>query len=382
VPGRRLDRQPGLAGPAGAGDGDQPRVAERLDPGELPVASDEARQLRRRPPSRRRVRPPAAQEGQLDGGQLRGGVDSELFGEQVPGVLEDREGLGGPSRRVQGAHELPAEPLPQRLFGHQPSQLSHWRAFGQGQSGFDQVLGRGEPHLLQAGTVGVRVGQVGQCRAAPQVERPSQERGGVRVDARAQPSPPFADQLLETMRVDVVGVDRQPVPDAVELERPGRQVTSQPGDVRLDGVDGAGRRLVAVLAVDQSVHRDHPARVQKQHDQQRTRSWPADGDHLAVGRPHLQGAQDAEPHEADCPGDPVLRGAPVYMIKGCARRHWRSQPGGHASAIRDVRRSVPDSSQPANNSPISGKWSVPPFYAELVGGVLTKITGPAVFGSS
>ncbi len=167
----RLDRQPGLAGAARADDRDQPGVAQRVDARELGLAPDEAGELGREPPARHGHGRLGAQDGQMDLGELGRGVGAELLGEQAPRLGEDRQRLGPPPRRVQGAHQLPPEPFAQGMRGHQPLDLGHLRALGKGQLGLDEVFRCGQPELLQPRGLCPPEGQVGQGGPPPEGER-------------------------------------------------------------------------------------------------------------------------------------------------------------------------------------------------------------------
>jgi len=86
-------------------------------------------------------------------------VDVECVG--LPAVLAERE------------HQLRPQLLPQRVPGHLAGEFrQHLRGRVQGQPGIDPVLQRGHPQLRQPRRLrqSQRLGDVGQCRAAPQRE--------------------------------------------------------------------------------------------------------------------------------------------------------------------------------------------------------------------
>ena len=55
--------------------------------------------------------------------QGRAGLDAQFGIEYPPGVVEHRQRLGLPPGPVQREHQLPAQPLAQRMLGHQQLQL-------------------------------------------------------------------------------------------------------------------------------------------------------------------------------------------------------------------------------------------------------------------
>ncbi|MEU9884630.1 hypothetical protein [Sphaerisporangium sp. NPDC051011] len=111
-----LGREPGLARAARAGQRHQAGGGQQLgEPSQLVLTSHEAGQRRGDGPaaaSRGRgaggERGVAAEDRQVGGRQLGGGVGAEFVGEHAPAVLVGRERLGLPPGAVQGAHQLGA----------------------------------------------------------------------------------------------------------------------------------------------------------------------------------------------------------------------------------------------------------------------------------
>ena len=103
------------------------------------------------------------------------GVDAELVGEQIADPPVGGERFGLPAAPVQRQHELDVQPLPQRMLAGQLLQLGGDRVGpAQRQVSLDPGLKRGQPQLLQPGRLGPDgrvVGQVGEHRAAPQIQR-------------------------------------------------------------------------------------------------------------------------------------------------------------------------------------------------------------------
>jgi hypothetical protein len=164
-------------------------------------------------------------------GQLGGGVGAELLGERPPAVLEHGQGLGLPAAGVQRPHQLSAQPLPQRVRGDQLLQLrDQGGVAAERQLRLDPVLDGADAQLLQADRLRPGEGQVlevGERRPAPQVERLAQQPGGARCLAGGEGATPLRGEPLEPARVDLVGLDRQPVAGRVRLDRRAGPVLSR-----------------------------------------------------------------------------------------------------------------------------------------------------------
>ena len=151
----------------------------------------------------------------------------ELLPRLHPRLLDDREThplVGGkrvhpPIRAVQREHLQPAQPLVRRVLPHQPVELADRLPMQ------PQLELRLEPRLQRVDTLLLEVsdhilgeapvGEIRQRRAAPQLERLSQRR---RPLTRRQPTR-LAHQPLEPPRIDRIGIDPQPVPGRLGLQR-------------------------------------------------------------------------------------------------------------------------------------------------------------------
>ncbi|CAM4129040.1 hypothetical protein NOGI109294_25715 [Nocardiopsis gilva] len=210
-------------------------------------------------------------------GQLGGGVGAQLLGEDTAGVLERGERLGPAARPVEGADELAARALPQRVGGHQVAQLGQQGAvLAPAQLGLVEILAGGQPQLLQAFGLGAGEGGrpgIREGGTPPQRQGVAQQAGGTGVVGRAERRAAVGGQPLEAVGVDVVGVDREPVARGMELDgRSGAigsgQAAAQPRHQGLEGVGGPLRWGVAVQPVDQPLGTDHLPGVEQQEDQQ------------------------------------------------------------------------------------------------------------------
>ena len=104
--------------------------------------------------------------------QVPAGVDAQLVGEHVPGPPVDLQRLGLPAGPVQAQHQLPPQPLVQRIPGGQVLQFAdQFRVASHRQVGPDAGGERAQPQFLQAGDLVARegfLGELGQRNATPQ----------------------------------------------------------------------------------------------------------------------------------------------------------------------------------------------------------------------
>ena len=98
---------------------------ELADRGDIGVPADEAGQLGAQvglavllPPSQL-----APQQRDVQGGQLRRGVDAQRVGQGLPRPLVDEQRLGVATGRDEGPHQRGDQPFPHRMRGHQVGQL-------------------------------------------------------------------------------------------------------------------------------------------------------------------------------------------------------------------------------------------------------------------
>ena len=156
-------------------------------------------------------------------GQLGARVDAEVLGQLLPRVVEDAQRLGLPAAAVQGDHQQPARPLPQRVLGHQRGQLGHRRRglpLGEHQVG--PFLRRGGAQLGQPQPLRLRErsGHSGERLAAPQRERLVHDPRRTAQVARGTQLARPAKALLELAGVEAVGAEPQQVAAARGDEQP------------------------------------------------------------------------------------------------------------------------------------------------------------------
>ena len=144
----------------------------------------------------------------LQPAQLGPGLEAELLDQVPAAVAHDLERVGLAAGAVEREHQRPAQPLAQRVLGHERAQLADQvGGLPARQLGGEPLLDRLQPQLLQARDLALRElveAVVGQRRPAPQRER----RGSCRPPS-ARPAP--LEQRLEAAAVDRLAVDLQRV---------------------------------------------------------------------------------------------------------------------------------------------------------------------------
>src|SRR5207247_853239 len=111
---------------------------------------------------------------------------------------------------------------PQGLFAHEALELGNELAIpAESELGLDPLLDRSDPKLLEPGDLGLGeelVAEVGERRAAPEIERASDRvRSPVRL-AVGQRLAPLGDQRLEPVDVECAGLDVEDVAVPARLE--------------------------------------------------------------------------------------------------------------------------------------------------------------------
>jgi hypothetical protein len=237
----------------------------------------------------------------VDSAQLLRRARAQLLGQQAPAVLEHGEGLGGPPGGGERAHQLPAQPFPQRVGFQERGKLGGQRVVAaQRQCGVRPVLDHGEAEFAEPRGLARRERRgtdVGERGAAPQVQGDPQLLGGEGVVTGGERPPAVGREALEQVQVGVLGRGGEAVAGGVELDRVRvAQRAPQPGHLRLQRVGGAGGRVRAVQAVDEPRGRDDPAGVDHQHPEQGPQARAAGGDRNSPAGTDLGGPQHAVPH--------------------------------------------------------------------------------------
>ena len=176
-----------------------------------------------------------------------------------------------------------------------------------GQEGVAAALAGPHVQLGQPQPVGRgarQVAQLGQRLAAPELQRPVEQRHAAGRVAAGHRAVALLGQLGEAEAVQLGRAGLQQV-----ARRPGEQHgrrlaraaagledPPQVGDVGLQGAGDGRRRLLAPQRRDDPVDGHHPPGLGQQEGQQRPRLGPADVHRPAVGVLHLERAEDAETH--------------------------------------------------------------------------------------
>ena len=145
----------------------------------------------------------------------------------------------------------------------------------EGEVGVDTILQRGQAQLIHAPNRCLCEGlerEVCEGGAAPETQRLAQLRRGLLRSPSAERGAAVAEELLEPIQVDLIGVEPDEVAGTLsdeDLARRAEQL-AQLRHVDLDRVGGRRRRLLAPELVDQAIGRDDLIRVEDQDDEQRS----------------------------------------------------------------------------------------------------------------
>ena len=276
------ERETRLPGAARAGQRHEPALLppqQRLDGGDLEAAPDEGRRRhgqarqRRRLPRRRRELRVLAEDRPLELLQLPPRLDAQLVDEQPPGGANRLERLRLPA----GAVERQREPAPQALavgmLGDRGLELGHDGGVGaQLEAGVRLQLEGGEPQLLEPRRGRPRhrlVREVGERRPRPERQRAPDLVLRLGGPARRQRALGLREQPLEARRVELVGLEPDPVAAAVSLDPVRAERAPQPVHVHLQRPVSRLRRLLAPERLGEVPVRHDLAAVQEQLGQQR-----------------------------------------------------------------------------------------------------------------
>ena len=274
---RRLDGEPALADAGRAGERHEAVLVQSArDPGELVLAADERR--------RRRGQIAAAPAIDRDGGdrrvvredrllqppELRPRLEPQLVGEHAPGLLERLERVGLATAAVERQHQLPPEPLPERVVRKRRADRRRELAMlAEREPDLEVLLERVDVEHLEPACLRDeprRAGQTLERRSAPEGERRRDRVGRGRGVAVAQRGARLREQLLEPYGIDARALQR------VAVGRAGDRLLSErgaeAGDVMVERVPRSGRELLPPQAVDEPVDVDHTTLPEREHREQ------------------------------------------------------------------------------------------------------------------
>ncbi len=284
---------------------DQPR-----DPLHVPRPPGEVREVVRQPHRRRRrafrlprdhrsgQRRRPHQDRLVQRPQLSGRVDAQLLVQGPVELPERLQRLRLPAAAVQREHQLPPEPLAQRVVPRQREQLRHQvRVVAQRELHVDPLLVHGHQQLGQPWRVlGVERlrRHVRQHRPAPQLQRLGKRFPGRDQVVRRRSRPSASSRVREPVHVHGQRVDPHSVAVGGGLDQ--RRITQrcpQPHHVRLQRPTRTGRRCVTPHVLDQFRHGNDAVRPQQQRRQQRPVLARAQH-HRRVAQAHIQRAEQPE----------------------------------------------------------------------------------------
>ena len=211
-------------------------------------------------------------------------LDPELLDVDAPRVAVGRERLGLPAGAIERQHQLPEQPLAERMLGDEPFELGRELPVpAERELRLDPLLDGLDAQLLEPGALGGGKGlvrELGQRRAAPELERLAERRGrggGVTVGERRAS---LREEPLEAQRVDLAGVDLEHVAGRTSRQRgraPGRgERLAQLRDPHAQRSAAARRRLAAPDLLEQAVLGDDLACAEQQAGEQRPLSRPTE----------------------------------------------------------------------------------------------------------
>nr|BFE84376.1 hypothetical protein GCM10020093_069770 [Planobispora longispora] len=201
------------------------------------------------------------------------------------------EGVGLPSRAVQGQDQVAVELLPDRVGGRLGGQLVEQVAVASGgELGLRQALVGRQPPVVPEVPDSGDVGGVDVLEgfAVPQSQRPAQLSG------RHQVGELLGVHLPRRRVRDVAaGARLQQLPAARAAQH-----LAYRGDGGVDLRSGGVRLVVAPHRLDQALDADHPSGVEQQVGQDRAVTW-GDARQRRLVDDHLDGPEKREPQH--CP---------------------------------------------------------------------------------
>ena len=212
----------------------------------------------------------------LEPPQLGAGLERQLLREHPPRLVEGLEGVGLAAAAVQREHQLPPQPLPERVLlerrtkgGDDLAMLSQRER--RLELLFERIDAKGlEPPRLRPEPRSVR--EPVQRRAAPELQRERDRLGRGTASPARSALARLAEQLLEPQPVDArvrqrVSVGRRD--DRLRAER-----SPKTSDVVLDSVARCGRQVVSPQRVDQRVDGDDATAAKREQGKEARRLPP------------------------------------------------------------------------------------------------------------
>ena len=249
----------------------------------------------------RRERRRLLEDGALEVGELRPGIQAELLAEDPTRRADRGQRVGLSTAAVLRQREGGPPGLPPRELTGQDQGLGHDLMVPTGgQHCREPLLLRGQVQLGEPDRLQLRgrpLLELGQWPASPQAQRLLE--GGHRPLGRplGQPGAGPRHQLLELDHVQVDPLGTQPVAGRTGLDRLGAQYPPQPADTALDHFRPRRGRPVRPQHVREGIG-GHPLTAAHRQGRQ---NQPVPGSQRRGARFQLQRAQQSHPHPSHCP---------------------------------------------------------------------------------
>ena len=202
-------------------------------------------------------------------------LDPELVDEGSARILVRVQGLRLPARPVQRRHQIPPQTFAERVLGDECLELADQLVVApEREVGVDPELDRCQPDLLEPGDRRLGealVGEVRERRAPPQRQRVAQPLRRVGRQAAGEQAPPLVHQPLESVEIELVGLDPDDVAGRSGRQHVLRKRLAKSRDVDPQRGGGALGRVLAPELVDQPVSGNDLVGVEEEHGEKRTR---------------------------------------------------------------------------------------------------------------
>ncbi len=234
----------------------------------------------------------------MQGLERRGRLDPQLLVEPAAEAVVGRERLGLAAGAVEREHQHPVRRLAQRVRGDVRLELGDRVGVAAARDvGLDALLEAGQPQRLEMGGLDPRerLIELGERRAAPQVQRLAQQHGRPLRITRVQRRAPRLPQPREAGGVHVLALGDERVAGWPGLQRALRKHLAQLRDRDLDHLHRGRWDVLAPQVVHEPADRHRAVEVEEEPGEQRALPWAAE-----LERPlpisHLERSEDAELH--------------------------------------------------------------------------------------
>ena len=278
---------------------------DRRRDGDQRTACDEREPACTSPTIQRHDGPPSAERGVLRQDeplkllQLGTWLDGQFLDEQGARGAVDLERFGLATCAVEGKHQLPTRPLPQRLPVDQCAQ--HRERFFLASERDQPVrpigLSRGS-ELVEPADLGLRErfeAKVGECVASPEGERGRQRPLCLSIAVAVEERPSLGREPPELDSVQLAGPEAKEIAAANGLDPVCTEGLAEPGHVHLDALRGVRRASRPPQLLDDPVYRERLVRVDGKQREKRSFSAGSDG-HLAAVVHDCERPQQAHLH--------------------------------------------------------------------------------------